>query len=145
MKRSSLRIELTSDPSPETTELILQRLIEFNRHYTGASDFEKLSVFLRDPEDQIMGGLVGSTYYQWLQIDLLWIHESCRGEHYGSTLLTTAEQEAIKRGCHSAYLDTFSFQAPQFYQKHGYAIYGELPDFPTGQTRFFLKKALRGT
>ena len=62
-----------------------------------------------------------------------------------STLLTQAEQAAMQRGCRYAYLDTFSFQAPQFYQKRGYVIFGELPNFPQGCSRFFLKKDLSET
>jgi GNAT superfamily N-acetyltransferase len=89
-----------------------------------------------------VGGFVGETYWQWLYVDVLWVQESFRGEGYGDTLLATAEQEAVKRGCKYAYLDTFSFQAPDFYQERGYVIFGELIDFPQGYSRFFLKKDL---
>jgi hypothetical protein len=46
------------------------------------------------------------------------------------------------QGGRHVFLDTFSFQAPGFYLKHGYEVFGELPGFPAGHTRFYLKKAL---
>ena len=41
-------------------------------------------------------------------------------------------------------MDTFSFQARPFYEKLGYRVFGQLPDYPRGQTRYFLAKALPG-
>ena len=61
---------------------------------------------------------------------------------YGYRLLTLAEDEARKRGAKSAYLDTFSFQAPDFYRQHGYQVFGELEDFPPGHQRYFFSKQL---
>jgi len=87
--------------------------------------------------------LIGETYYGWLYINLLFIREELRGQGYGHRLLTLAEEEALKRGAGNAYLDTFSFQAPDFYQQHGYQVFGTLQDFPPGCQRYFLQKKLR--
>lgn len=57
-------------------------------------------------------------------MDIFWLHEDLRGQGYGTQLLQMAEQEAIARGCHQAHLDTFEFQAPGFYEKHGYQCWG---------------------
>lgn len=65
-----------------------------------------------------------------------------RGQGYGTQLLATAEAEGVRRGCHSAYLDTFSFQAPTFYEKCGYEIFGTLDAFPDEHQRFFMRKTL---
>jgi ribosomal protein S18 acetylase RimI-like enzyme len=86
--------------------------------------------------------LIGVTYWNWFYINLMWIKEDLRGRGYGCQLLTLAEEEARQRGAKHAYLDTFTFQAPGFYQKYGYRIFGELPDFPAGHTRYFLTKQL---
>lgn len=136
-----LRIDVTGKPKIDETECIVQNLIQYNSRFAGKVNFRQLAVFLRDPQAHLVGGLVGSTYLQWLYIDVFWIHEAYRGSGYGTALLAAAEKEALRRGCHHAYLDTFSFQAPEFYQNHGYSVFGELPDFPTGHSRFFLRKA----
>lgn len=138
-------IEITAEPQPNEIKFLTEQLITFNRQRASDGNYQPLAIFLKDAEASIVGGLVGETYWQWLYVDMLWVHESCRGQGYGHTLLTQAEQAAMQRGCRYAYLDTFSFQAPQFYQKRGYAIFGELPNFPQGCSRFFLKKDLSET
>jgi len=86
--------------------------------------------------------VIGSTYWGWFYINLMWVKDEFRGQGYGHRLLMLAEEEARKRGAKNAYLDTFSFQAPDFYKKLGYQDFGELGDFPAGHTRYFLKKEL---
>jgi GNAT superfamily N-acetyltransferase len=93
-------------------------------------------------DGEAVGGIIGSTYWDWLYIDLLWLREDLRGQGYGHQLLTAAEDEARRRGAKNAYMDTFSFQAPNFYQQHGYRVFGTLDDFPVGHQRFFLTKEL---
>jgi len=73
---------------------------------------------------------------------LMWVKEELRGRGYGHRLLTMAEEEARQRGAKNAYLDTFGFQAPDFYKQHGYQVFGELEDFPAGHRRYFLRKQL---
>ncbi len=138
-----LKIEVAEESKPDETEFVVQQLLQFNSRCAGEGKFRQLAVFLRDADENLVGGLIGSTYWQWLHVDVFWIHESYRGEGYGVSLLAAAEQEAVKRGCQYAHLDTFSFQAPEFYQKLGYVVFGELPDFPAGHSRFFLKKVLQ--
>jgi len=91
----------------------------------------------------MVGGLWGRTAYDWLFVELLVVPESLRGRGLGSELMKRAEDEALGRGCHSAWLDTFEFQARGFYERLGYTCFGELPNYPTGFARYFMRKALR--
>ncbi len=88
-----------------------------------------------------MAGLVGSTYGGWLFVEDLWVHADLRRRGIGSELLSLAERRAADVGCHSARLDTFSFQAPEFYPRFGYRLYGAL-DYPPRHRRYFLWKPL---
>jgi N-acetylglutamate synthase-like GNAT family acetyltransferase len=72
----------------------------------------------------------------------MWVQEDLRGNGFGEELLKAVEKEAKEKGAKFAFLDTFSFQAPGFYQKFGYQVFGELPDFPPGHQRFYLTKEL---
>ena len=135
-------IEVAVEPQQDEIEFVAQQISNFNRNCAGESNYKRLVIFLRDQGGRIVGGLVGETSRQWLHVDVLWVHKSFRGKGHGSALLTTAEQEAVNRDCHYAYLDTFSYQAPNFYQKCGYVVFGELSDFPQGYSRYFLKKKL---
>ncbi len=114
----------------------------YNRQCAGDDHSRQLCFLLRGPDSEIAGGLIGATYWDWLEIKLLWVREDLRGRGYGTQLLALAEDEARRRGATRAYLDTFSFQAPAFYQRHGYQVFGALNDFPAGQQRFFLTKEL---
>lgn len=72
----------------------------------------------------------------------MWIKEELRGHGYGERMLAKLENEARNRGVGYIYLNTFSFQAPGFYQKYGYQVFGKLSNFPAGQQRYFLTKKL---
>ncbi len=126
----------------EDVRRISEGLGKYNLEQTGRDDFRKLNVFVRDNDDEIIGGVIGGTYWGWLYVDLLWIDERVRHLGYGRKLLEAAEAEAIKRGCTQVFLDTFSFQARPFYEKHGYIVFGTLKDFPPGHERYFLQKTL---
>ena len=118
--------------------------MEYNRSKVGGKPKESLTFFLRDAGGRIVGGVHGnySPTGRWLYVDTLWVSERARGGGYGARLMQLVEREAVARGCTDAYLSTFSFQAPEFYRKLGYAVFGELEDFPPGHKRYFLKKKL---
>jgi GNAT superfamily N-acetyltransferase len=114
----------------------------FNKEKAGDGREQSLCFVLQGPDEEIIGGVIGETHWDWFYISLMWIKEEFRGRGYGHRLMEMAEDEARGRGAKHAYLDTFSFQAPDFYQQHGYEVFGELQDFPEGHQRYYLKKQL---
>ena len=115
---------------------------DYNIQQAGAGNEKNMCFALRAKDGTIVGGVIGETHWNWLLINLMWIRQDLRGQGYGHQLLQAAEQEGRRRGVTHAYLDTFSFQAPEFYQKHGYQIFGVLEDFPPGHKRYYLSKQL---
>jgi GNAT superfamily N-acetyltransferase len=105
-------------------------------------DHRQITVSLRDDDGRLVGGLSGDTVWGWLQVKLLWVAAEHRGKGHGAKLLAAAEEEARRRGCHHALLDTFDFQARSLYERVGYEVFGTLDDFPSGHRRFFMRKAL---
>jgi GNAT superfamily N-acetyltransferase len=99
-----------------------------------------LAIPINEDDGQVIGGLWGCTNYQWLQVMMLVVPESLRGKGIGSALLTSAEAEARDRGCRGAYVETMSFQAPEFYQKRGYTQFGVFNNFAPGYDRIYLCK-----
>jgi GNAT superfamily N-acetyltransferase len=116
---------------------------DYNKEQVGDNNFQRLCYVLQDREGNVVGGILGETYWEWFYLDLLWVSEDLRRQGYGSQLLKIAEIEARKRGAKSVYLDTFSFQAPEFYYLNGFQIFGELDNFPPGSQRYFLRKELQ--
>lgn len=135
-------ISLQENPQPEVIQAIRSNLVSFNRSQVGTDNYKPLVLTINNAAGETIGGLIGEAYLGWLYIEMLWIKEEIRNSGYGSKLLIAAETKALLYGCQSVYLDTFSFQALGFYQKHGYVIFGELPDFPIGHSRYFLTKKL---
>ena len=122
--------------------IIGQGIRNYNEQRAGDDKYQPLCFVLHAPDQVIVGGVIGATFWDWFHIDLLWVKDELRGRGYGHRLLTLAEDEARQRGARNVYLDTFSFQAPDFYKGHGYQVFGELLDFPPGHKRYFLVKQL---
>lgn len=131
------------NPSKHETEHIRAALTAFNEKAVGADSHTALNIVKYDDKGEIIGGILGGTYWGWLYIDILWVAKAHRKKGIGSMLLTEAEKEALRRGCHHAHLDTMSWQAPNFYKKHGYETIGILPDIPEGNQKHLLMKKLK--
>ena len=139
---NNYRITLTDSPDPADAKAVREGLEGFNTSMGVGSDWVPLATFVHDPDGNLVGGLTGGTYWGWLYVGILWLAETVRGQGLGSRILAETENEAWRRGCRHAFLDTTSFQALPFYQKCGYTLYAQLDDFPPGHSRYFLKKAL---
>ena len=136
------RIERTINPTTEQIDRIREGLTRFNRSQIPDKGFVPLAFTLFDERNEFCGGLTGHIAYEWLFVDILWVADQARSRGQGRELMLAAEEEARKRGCRHAWVDTFSFQALSFYEKLGYVIFGKLDDFPTGHSRYFLRKDL---
>ncbi|MBN2387489.1 MAG: GNAT family N-acetyltransferase [Anaerolineales bacterium] len=137
-----LTFTLTDTPDPANLQVVRDGLNSFNASHGVADDWVQLCIFVHAGNGRVVAGLTGGTYWRWLYVARLWVDDSLRGQGYGSRLMARAEEEAIRRGCLYAYLDTEDFQALAFYEKLGYAIFGELPDCPPGHVRYFVRKTL---
>ena len=137
-------VNLEAEPKASDINAITLGLMAYNNLHAQSTP-KYVIITLRDGEQQLVGGLVGLAYLDWLHVQALWLQEELRGHGYGSSMLAKAEAEAIRLGCTGACLETLSFQALPFYQKRGYAIYGELADFPIGGKKYSLSKLLAST
>lgn len=136
------QIAYVDKPEESVWGIIGRGVGSYNEQQAGENKFQRLCFALHAPDQEIVGGVLGELYWDWLYIDLLWVKDDLRGRGFGRRLMTIAENEARQHGAKNVYLDTFSFQAPDFYKKLGYEVFGELPDYPAGHQRFFLTKQL---
>jgi GNAT superfamily N-acetyltransferase len=133
-----------SVPASEELDFLEDRLYEYNSARTGRDDGRLFGFFVRDERQAIVAGLAGWTWAGACEIRTLWVHPAWRGQGYGRDLLAAAEREARERGCRVILLSSYSFQAPGFYQKHGYELRWVLDEFPPGHRYCFLVKRLAG-
>lgn len=132
--------EITDEIKEQDRETIHQGLLKYNLERLEDKSPKDLGIYVRDSEGNIVAGLIGTTHGNWLMVKFLWVSESLRGQNIGSEILKQAESTAKERGCRFVFLDTFSFQAPLFYQKHGYQEVFTLEEYPlTGKRHYFTK------
>jgi ribosomal protein S18 acetylase RimI-like enzyme len=130
------------NPNKNEIEFVNNALEKFNNMHVGPDNHVLLNIVEYDENQNIIAGILGGTYWGWLHIDILWVDENFRSKKIGSRLLIAAENEAKKRGCHSVHVDTMSWQAPEFYKKHGYELISELDNIPNGYKKFHFIKRL---
>ena len=134
-----MHIRLENTESQKAQE-IGNLIRSYNRSKREAAECESLNLYVEDEHGQLMAGLVAETFGNWLEIEYLFVKEELRGQGIGSQLLQQAESEAKKRNCRFAFVNTYQFQAPTFYQKHGYKEVFTLKDYPcTGQRHYYQK------
>ena len=92
----------------------------YNRANREQSKSEPLNIYLEDEKGNLVAGMVAETFANWLEIEYLYVSDDLRGQGIGSKILEMAENESRNRGCKYSFVDTFNFQAPKFYEKHGY-------------------------
>lgn len=137
----SVVIQTFAGAPPRDAGEITAGLVAFNVEATGLARPEAVTVMARDEESgAVVAGLRGKISAGWLHVGELWVAQELRGDGIGSAILAEAEQEAMRRRCLGAHLDTFSFQAPGFYERQGYEVFGAVEDHPPGHRRLFLQK-----
>ena len=144
------RFSFILELSEERSEYLTNELIEFNRTRQSPlwsnppQSSVPLQIYALDDKEAVAGGLIGQTngIPEWLEVSILWVAEDARGQGVGRHLMSLAEEEAKRRGCHYARLATSDYQATGFYRKIGYAIYGKLENCPRGETVHYFYKEL---
>jgi ribosomal protein S18 acetylase RimI-like enzyme len=129
-------------PDPRDLEFLEDQINAYNVAVTGIVDWYPLAIFVRAAAGQIVAGLNGGMWAGYLEIKNLWVREDLRGQGVGRRLLLAAEQEALRRGCTQVLLDTHDFQAPGFYRRLGYTIFGTFEGIGGRHTRYYLRKTL---
>ena len=124
----------------QKSQIIGDLIRSYNLSKREVAESEPLNLYVEDEHGELMAGLVAETFGNWLEIEYLFVKDDLRGQGIGSQLLQRAESEAKKRNCRFAFVNTYQFQAPAFYQKHGYQEVFILKDYPyTGQRHYYQK------
>jgi len=129
-------------PTEKEIDFVNNALAAFNDAKVGPDNHKLLNIVEYNDMNNVIAGFLGGTYWEWMHIDVLWVDKKYRNRGLGTKILMVAEEEARKRGCHHAHIDTMSWQAPNFYKKYGYEIISELNDIPMGNKKIYLIKEL---
>ncbi len=140
LMKSDLHLIVQSSPSEAEIRFIHDRLVEYNSESGYMSDPRQILFSLRDGTGEVVGGAACIMFWDWVYVSLLWIEAKHRKHGWGTRIMEKVEAYAVENKCIGVFLDTVDFQAPEFYKKLGYEIFGTLEDMPRGQTRYYYRK-----
>ncbi|AJD32839.1 MULTISPECIES: GNAT family N-acetyltransferase [Clostridium] len=130
--------------SEQEADLIVDRIVEYNlSKVPGKQEVPLLCInrVIEGTNGEIIAGILSNMYcWNCIYIDVLWVKEEYRKDGLGTKLLKELEKIAKEKDCHLIHLDTFDFQAKDFYIRHGYEIFGVLDQCPENHKRYFMKK-----
>jgi GNAT superfamily N-acetyltransferase len=134
--------------SPATEEEVRagdigRRLRHFNYGVVGEyPEVQPVRLNARTHDGRVVGGLRGFVFLYWLRVEVLFVDEDSRGTGIGSSLLLDAERSAREHGARNAAVETFEWQAPGFYEKHGYAEVARIEGYANGYYLAIMRKVL---
>lgn len=138
-----MNVSIKHSPTSDEIDVILGGLLKFNAPHFPNLNERKISALVTDDNGSIVGGLTGTIRFTSLHLDYFWLAEPVRSLGYGSKVLAAMEAEAVKENLTNIFVDTYSFQAPAFYEKCGFREVGRYTDFPReGVNRIFYAKKL---
>ena len=139
----AITYDITDFPATADIAAIHAGLDAFNQAEAELAKVRQLAVTAHDGGRAIQGGALGRTWGECGELLQLWVAESARGRGIGRSLVQRFEEEASARGCALIYLDTFSFQAPGFYESLGYEVVLVTRGFTGGIAKYTLHKSIR--
>ncbi|PKH87487.1 GNAT family N-acetyltransferase [Colwellia sp. Bg11-28] len=141
-----MNLVVTTSPTQEDLKALSVGIGSYNKDYlpdeVGYEKDTKFAVIAKDTNGKVLGGIRANAFWNYCTIELLWLSEETRGLGLGTNLMEAAENFAKDRGFGYMRTETLSFQAKPFYEKLGYKVFGELPDYPKGHTTYCLVKKL---
>ena len=138
-----LTFTLQPEPTPEERNRIIDPLIAYNEAKAGSRNKKEFAFSVRSESGEFIAGLLGFTHFNHFFVSALYVDQQFRKEGIGRELMKRAEALALEQGCDVIYLDSFDYQAPGFYEKLGFEIFGKLEDYPPGHQRFYLRKRIQ--
>ncbi|WP_412755135.1 GNAT family N-acetyltransferase [Legionella pneumophila] len=129
----------------DSFKIVDQKLFAFNKSCvpsTQRPEVIDINVMIKN-DDEVIAGICSDVYiWKIMYISVFFVEEKYRNQGLGTILLNKVEEKAKELGVTLIHLDTFDFQAKDFYLKHGYEEFGVLNDCPKGHKRYYMKKVL---
>jgi len=141
----SYQFELVTDSKilEKQNSVVSEGIRRYNEPFAGGQP-QRFSIYVKNESHEVIAGATAYSFPTSVYIDVLWVDKSYRGQGLGAMLLNQVEAEALKRNIYESTLDTFSFQAEEFYLKQGYKHIGTIKNYLNGHDRIYFRKKLEG-
>lgn len=133
---------IEGDPNAVDMQVLVAGMLSYHASKGHPRKVDKFSITIKDENGKLAGCVMATCLYNGMEITSLWVDEDARGRGLGQKLMELVEAEGKKRGMSFAYTNTFTWQAPEFYEKLGYQLYGKLENFPTDNQLSYYRKDL---
>lgn len=140
MQSPALAISTTDAPPEDKLLVVDTGLEQHNYAVAPLTEVRQLAAFAADEAGAVVGGAVGRTWGECCELLQLWVAPELRSRGVGSRLLQEFESHARTRGCSTFYLTTLSYQAPDFYRRHGYVVLAQIAGYPNGIVKFLMQR-----
>lgn len=142
MNPDELEWETTENPLLHEAALVDSGLDQFNHQAADLAAVRRFACFVRSDAGDLIGGAIARHWGRCCEVQQIWVAEQYRSIGIGRRLLERVEEQALREDCQLIYLETFSFQAPEFYRALGYDVVCEFSGFPDDIRKFILQKAI---
>jgi GNAT superfamily N-acetyltransferase len=142
MDELALTIFDTDDGHRATVLRTLACHMNDSHRWSTGGVFRQLFVSLCASDGTVCGGVLAYTHGEWLEVEFVWVSEALRRQGFGTEMLAAVETEARERGCRRSYLDTGCSAVDVFFRSRGYRVTGELPNYHSSGSRFWMMKSL---
>lgn len=137
-----MKLTISFNPDEKLDNEIVDKTRSYNADFT-PDDYKPFSVYLTDDDGQLTGGMTAFLSWNYLEIKYLWVDADHRNEGHATHIMQAGEMAARENDCEYALVDTFEFQALEFYRKQGYQIIAECDGYLGKYKRYFLQKKLK--
>ncbi|WP_159888671.1 GNAT family N-acetyltransferase [Paenibacillus puerhi] len=139
-----MKLQINNENNNELKNYVRNKMFEYNmKHFPDElkGKYQEIHIFLQDEGEQVCGGILGEVCWNWLDVQYLFVEPEHRGHGYGKKLIHEAEKIAKEKQCDFMKVDTFDFQALDFYKKEGFEVYGIIENAGR-HTHYYMKKDL---
>ncbi|KIP69460.1 histone acetyltransferase [Vibrio harveyi] len=138
-----MKLEFKLNPEQNDLDFIRDGIRAYNRIHLPDGDVNAVGCFAHNDEGKVIGGLTGEMFNNTVFVEYLWVDAEARTSGLGSKLISLLEEQVKPRGVTHLYLDTYSFQALDFYLKLGFEKVGQYSGYPAaGIDKHFLQKQI---
>lgn len=139
-KKIVVQSEATNKVADQAEDLLQAHAVAAGHPFDGTP--LSLTAAFSDSLEEPLGYLEGVSMQGRFYLSRLAVYDAARGQGVGTLLMSQAEQIAYERGDAEFILDTWSFQAEEFYAELGYDVIARLPDLPNGAGKVWMSKKL---